>query len=1098
MPGKLSRVIGTIKRKPTTAPDRKDDQEAALAPSQKKTSAIHDLIHLDMKDKKVIASGLTGLASGEPMDDKELLLENGVSMLQGLPLNSGLSAATSDAFITMLYHDLPHPPTTIAGPTSRYRRHDGGNNNPWNPEMGKAGTPYSRSVPPSKPKGPNLPDPELVFEQLMKREDGTFRKHPSGLNRLFFSFATIVIHECFQTSREDPWINETSSYVDLSTLYGNTKEEQKRVRTYQQGRIWNDSIASERIMLMPPGVVALLVMFSRNHNSIVESLLTINEAGKYKPWDQLNEEQKVWQDEDLFQLGRNINVGFFASVVLKDYVAAILNTPRADSTWSLDLGKEIKKSGQRVERGTGNVVSTEFAVLYHWHAALSAADAQWMEDVLRANIPELKSVDDMTVQMFYKVMYQEGHKLKNTLPKEWTFNGLKRAPDGRFNDHELAELIKDCIEEPAHAFGAHGTPASLKVVDIMGQLQARELFNVCTMNEFRNYLNLKAYESFEEWNPDKKVARAAELLYGHIDNLELYPGLMAECTKPPMPGSGVCPGQTTGRGILDDAVALVRGDRFLSYDFNSNTLTNWGLSKLGTSVAGGAYGGVLPKLIMNGLPGAWTGTSLYALLQFYTPEAAQGIVKQHKTIDQYDTTRPRSDLDIVSVQTSAGCKQVSEDLTSFRAIQPTATQTIANGNNFMLGSGDPKKAASLQKIFFEDGFEASVKKYFETEVSKLIKDSSLRYSNGKRSFDVVRDITNVTPIAWLAERLAIPLKTVAQPRGLISQPQLFEAYMAIFLYQNFNIIPAHEWNLRAGATKSTALLTEVHSAHLSTQSGFKEHIVDWLAKGSAFEVKPEADRIYKALIATKESNDKLAGECIGVAAPIAGILTHQASLLIDLYLRPGYEAYKARIVELSHQNDDASFKELQGFVFEGMRHAGVVPGLPRQATKDVTIQDGTRGPVHVKKDNIVLIATSKEALDPTSFAEPEKLNPHRPLSEYTLLGSGLSFGASLIGPAIAATLKEVFKLPGIRRATGKPGRFATVEHLVGGIPVKSYLDSNAKESPVPTTLVLEYDESVAPLTNGVNGVNGTPSGGANGVHGLYTAPQTLAGPQNGS
>ena len=247
-----------------------------------------------MKDKKVIASGLTGLASGEPMDDKELLLENGVSMLQGLPLNSGLSAATSDAFITMLYHDLPHPPTTIAGPTSRYRRHDGGNNNPWNPEMGKAGTPYSRSVPPSKPKGPNLPDPELVFEQLMKREDGNFRKHPSGLNRLFFSFATIVIHECFQTSREDPWINETSSYVDLSTLYGNTKEEQKRVRTYQQGRIWNDSIASERIMLMPPGVVALLVMFSRNHNSIVESLLTINEAGKYKPWDQLNEEQKAW------------------------------------------------------------------------------------------------------------------------------------------------------------------------------------------------------------------------------------------------------------------------------------------------------------------------------------------------------------------------------------------------------------------------------------------------------------------------------------------------------------------------------------------------------------------------------------------------------------------------------------------------------------------------------------------------------------------------------------------------------------------------------------------------------------------------------------
>lgn len=52
------------------------------------------------------------------------------------------------------------------------------------------------------------------------------------------------------------------------------------------------------------------------------------------------------------------------------------------------------------------------------------------------------------------------------------------------------------------------------------------------LNRFRKYLNLKTYETFEDWNPDKETARAAELLYGHIDNMELYPGLMAEVTKP--------------------------------------------------------------------------------------------------------------------------------------------------------------------------------------------------------------------------------------------------------------------------------------------------------------------------------------------------------------------------------------------------------------------------------------------------------------------------------------------------------------------------------------------------------------------------------------
>jgi hypothetical protein len=160
-----------------------------------------------------------------------------------------------------------------------------------------------------------------------------------------------------------------------------------------------------------------------------------------------------------------------------------LNTPRANSEWSLDLGAEIKQAGTRVERGTGNVVSVEFAVLYHWHAALSAADAKWMEDLLRDNLPELGSIDDVTPEMFKKVLMTEGHKLKDSLSRDWTFGGIKRKSDGRFDDVDLAEIIKDCIESPAHAFGAHGTPASLKIVDIMGMLQARDKFQVCTMNE---------------------------------------------------------------------------------------------------------------------------------------------------------------------------------------------------------------------------------------------------------------------------------------------------------------------------------------------------------------------------------------------------------------------------------------------------------------------------------------------------------------------------------------------------------------------------------------------------------------------------------------
>ncbi len=65
-------------------------------------------------------------------------------------------------------------------------------------------------------------------------------------------------------------------------------------------------------------------------------------------------------------------------------------------------------------------------------------------------------------------------------------------------------------------------------------------------------------------------------LYDAPDNVELYPGLMAEKTKLPMsPGSGICIGFSIGRAVLSDATALIRGDRFHTVDFTPKNVTNW-------------------------------------------------------------------------------------------------------------------------------------------------------------------------------------------------------------------------------------------------------------------------------------------------------------------------------------------------------------------------------------------------------------------------------------------------------------------------------------------------------------------------------------------
>jgi linoleate 10R-lipoxygenase len=70
-----------------------------------------------------------------------------------------------------VYNDLSHPQATYVGNTYAWRAADGSYNNISTPDMGKAGTPYARSVQQSHPLPTNtLPDPGLVFDTLLKRD----------------------------------------------------------------------------------------------------------------------------------------------------------------------------------------------------------------------------------------------------------------------------------------------------------------------------------------------------------------------------------------------------------------------------------------------------------------------------------------------------------------------------------------------------------------------------------------------------------------------------------------------------------------------------------------------------------------------------------------------------------------------------------------------------------------------------------------------------------------------------------------------------------------------------------------------------------------
>ena len=220
--------------------------------------------------------------------------------------------------------------------------------------------------------------------------------------------------------------------------------------------------------------------------------------------------------------------------------------------------------------GTGNQVSAEFALAYRWHSCISEKDDKWTQALYRELFG--KEAANVSLPELLQGLGMWEHTLDKD-PSKRPFNHMKRGPDGKFDDGELANIMKESIEDVSGSFGANNIPKCLRAVTILGIQQARK-WNLASLNEFRKFFNLKGYDTFEELNPDPHASDQLKHLYEHPDFVELYPGLVSEAAKVPMvPGVGIAPTYTISRAVLSDAVALVRGDRFYTIDYNAKNLT---------------------------------------------------------------------------------------------------------------------------------------------------------------------------------------------------------------------------------------------------------------------------------------------------------------------------------------------------------------------------------------------------------------------------------------------------------------------------------------------------------------------------------------------
>ncbi|KUJ13569.1 heme peroxidase [Mollisia scopiformis] len=538
--------------------------DGSYAVTSKTGGSAADLRALGLTDYDSVHSLLEQeLGTSELTDDKSLLLERVIQLLAKLPADSDNRISLTNALIRNLWDSRSHlaPSLSYFGDYYNHRQPNGSHNNTEFPDIGKAGMEYCRSVQPKIAQPNPKPEPGLVFDTLMSRKDA----------------CSITWRQSSLTPyHDDMTYNTTSSYLDLSPLYGNTSSDQIHMRTYKDGQLKPDSFWAKRLLGFPPGVGCILIMFNRFHNYVVQNLAAINENGRFnKPASDLSDDEAepLWanRDEELFQVGRLVTCGMYINLILIDYFRTVLGLNKVESTWNLNSRAGL--NSKVTPSGTGNQCSLEFNLVHRWHSYVSQRDEKWSRDLFKKLFG--KDHQEITArELLAGLKKLEAETPDDPLLRD--FEDLKRGTDGKYNDDDLVDILMASVEEVAGSSGANNVPEVLRAVEILGMEQART-WKCATLNEFRSFSGLKPYTSFEAFNSDPAVSSKMRQLYDHPDFVELYPSLVCEeTTKPMSPGVGVSLSYTTSRAMLSDAVSLVRGDRFYNNDYHPGNLTNWG------------------------------------------------------------------------------------------------------------------------------------------------------------------------------------------------------------------------------------------------------------------------------------------------------------------------------------------------------------------------------------------------------------------------------------------------------------------------------------------------------------------------------------------
>ncbi len=354
---------------------------------------------------------------------------------------------------------------------------------------------------------------------------------PTGSGEAVIPMTRTPVAEGTGTSVGNPaqQFNQITAFIDGSMVYGSDAATAERLRTFVGGRlaisddgllpmdesgmvIAGDVRASENV-----GLTAIQTLFVREHNRLADEISVADPEAS---------------DEEVYQRARLVVIGLVQSITYNEFLPALLGEHALDAYDGYDAS---------VNPGIANEFST---------AAFRLGHSTLRDDVGFMSNDGRESKDEMELKdaFFHASMLEE-----TGIDSLLKFDASVQAQE---IDLAVVGSLRNFLFGPPGAGG----------LDLVAMnIQRGRDHGLSDYNATRQAYGLDRVETFDQITSDVELQQKLASLYGTVDNIDLWVGLMAEDHQ-----DDASVGELTGLIIADQFQRTRDGDRF----FYKNVLTD--------------------------------------------------------------------------------------------------------------------------------------------------------------------------------------------------------------------------------------------------------------------------------------------------------------------------------------------------------------------------------------------------------------------------------------------------------------------------------------------------------------------------------------------